>query len=393
MKNMFNQCNKFDFIITFFILSLASIQNRFFDDMFTFAGMDALSFLLTLILFFSFFRMLFKKKFIFDIDELILILYFFLVIILSILKYGFTSNVLVNLRTTIYFLFSFFIFKNIKINDFYIIKLFILSGFLNSLIYLFFYFQNIGTFGVGFRDVSINLYFSLFAVFLCLFCNIANEKKVLKLCIIFLCSITIIISQQRTQIIPLILIFIIYIFSNIKLNLSNLFKLLIICLTIVITINVVKNIGIFDFLKKRFEINSIISSEDTLGFRIKTTYDYFSNYNFIKWIFGTGINGDDELEMLIPNYIYKYGLFGLFLIFYITLFTFIQNGIKFNNSYKRLFLISLFIMSIGGLISGFGGANGQLFVSAIMGLTCGNNISTSQKCTYSIQSIKPNNLL
>ena len=375
---------KTDYILAWLILVGASIQNRFFDEIISIAGMDAISLLLTLILFFAFGRYALNSHLKFKKTEFALTAYTLCICAFSVAGSGVTSSVLLCFRTMIYFMIAFVFFKNAKLNEEDIIHIFKTAGFFNALICLFFYIQNVKIYGAGFRDVSINLYFSLFAIILCLFSKTSNEKKVAKLEIIFICTTAIITSQQRTQIIPLALVFVLYAFSSVGFDLKKLFNLSLICAIFVVTINIAQNIGMLEFVKKRLEISSILNSDDTLGIRFSTSENYFSTLTFTQWLLGTGVTGKGELEMLLPNYIYKYGIAGTLLIFGLTLFKTISQGIKSENTYKRFFMIALFIMSIGGVISGFGGQNGQLFVAAIMGTVCNREILIDKNCKYTI---------
>lgn len=383
-RKMKRESKKTDYILTWLILVGASIQNRFFDEIISVAGMDAVSLLLTLILFFSFGRYILNSHFKFNKTEFVLTAYMMCICVFGVVSSDVTSSVLLYFRTMIYFMFTFVFFKNVKLNEEDIIHVFKIAGFSNALICLFFYIQNVRIYGAGFRDVSINLYFSLFAIILCLFSKTSNEKKVAKLGIIFICTTAIITSQQRTQIIPLALVFALYVFASVGFDLKKMFNLALICAIFVMIINIAQNIGMLEFVKKRLEISSILNSDDTLGIRFATSNNYFSTLTFAQWLLGTGLTGKGELEMLVPNYIYKYGILGTLLIFYLTLFKAICQGIKFENTYKRFFMIALFIMAIGGVISGFGGQNGQLFVAAIMGAVSNREIFANEKCKYTI---------
>ena len=75
MKAVHNEKNKIDYLFAWLILVGAAIQNRFFDEIISVGGMDAVSLLLTIILFITFGRYMLRRKFKFPKDEFILVAY------------------------------------------------------------------------------------------------------------------------------------------------------------------------------------------------------------------------------------------------------------------------------------------------------------------------------
>ena len=384
MKAVHNEKNKIDYLFAWLILVGAAIQNRFFDEIISVGGMDAVSLLLTIILFITFGRYMLRRKFKFPKDEFILVAYTVCVCAFSVIAVGMTSSVLLCFRTMIYLVITFIFFKNIALNEEDIIHLFRIAGLFNALICLYFYVQNVGIYGAGFRDVSINLYFSLLSIILCLFVKLQGERTVGKYGIALVCMIAIFTSQQRTQIIPLAIILTLFIMTSVGFDVKKIFNMACVCVLVVIVINIAKNIGMLDFVLKRLEIDSILNSNDTLGIRLTTSSNYFSNLSCVQWLIGTGLAGKGELEMLFPNYIYKYGVIGTGIILSLTLLKMLKYGFQYENTYKRVLTIALLLMSIGGVISGFGGQNGQLFVAAIMGTVSNKNIQMNTSCIYSL---------
>lgn len=284
MKAVHNEKNKIDYLFAWLILVGVAIQNRFFDEIISVGGMDAVSLLLTIILFITFGRYMLRRKFKFPKDEFILVAYTVCVCAFSVIAVGMTSSVLLCFRTMIYLVITFIFFKNIALNEEDIIHLFRIAGLFNALICLYFYVQNVGIYGAGFRDVSINLYFSLLSIILCLFVKLQGERTVGKYGIALVCMIAIFTSQQRTQIIPLAIILTLFIMTSVGFDVKKIFNMACVCVLVVIVINIAKNIGMLDFVLKRLEIDSILNSNDTLGIRLTTSSNYFSNLSCVQWL-------------------------------------------------------------------------------------------------------------
>ena len=379
-------------IIVALILCLAAIQNRFFDTILNVAGMDFVSLILSICLAISFGIVIYINKMKFTKTDLIINLYFAFFCIIGFIITGINSQSLLLFRTSMYFFMTFYIFKNMNMKDEKIIKYYEIAGILNTVFCLYFYFINIKTYGSGFRDVSMNLYFSVFALLFFLFVNMNNRYKITKYFICFIILIAIITSQQRTQIIPLMVTAIFYIISNDKFNLKSIFNILSIFLIVYLVIKLANNIGVFKLVVNRLSNGAITSEESTLWIRINTAKEYLNGMNIWNLLFGTGLFGKGELELFVPNYIYKYGILGSIFLAISIYMPAIKAGIKNKNNIKRFILISLLIMSIGGIISGFNGQNGQLLIASILGILLNNNIQMNNNINYNIKFMGKNKL-
>jgi hypothetical protein len=363
-------------VIAALVLWGGAIQNSFFDNLFTLFGMDVFSLLLSVFLsagLITFTVININRQ---KISEMILLILFSFYTFLGFLVNGFDNTTLLMFRTSLYFFSTFIILRNCELTDYQVIWLFRSAGLLNSAICLYFYFQNVRIVGAGFRDVSINLYFSILAISLSLFVTIRNEKKIIKYVISFLCIVAVITSQQRTQIIPLAFIFVFYIIFNIRFSLVNLLKIGLLILLIYITYKIADDIGVMKYVINRF-INAV-DRNSTLWIRTDAAQNTLSSMNIIQWLFGTGITGIVELEMILPNYLYKYGVLGSCLIISITLLPAIRKGLSESNSIRNFLLFSFFLISIGGFISGFGLHTGQLIIASIMSLLTSEKLIISK---------------
>lgn len=339
-----------DWFLAGLILALAALQNGFFDSMVSIMGMDAISLLLSILIFFTFGVYFIRRKGYFPIEEIVLILFMtFLTVSGFIITKG-STIFLLNFRTLIYLVITFLFFKNIKMFDYEAIRLYRLAGLVNAVVCLIFYFQNVTISGFGFRDVSMNLYFSNFAILLCLFVNVKGENVILKWMTILFCMTAIFTSQQRTQIIPLFITFILYVLTNISLsNCKKIIRLIMIVVLIIIVYKIADNIGVLILVLNRLQMSNIMSQNDTLFVRFYDSNTAFSNMNAVNWLIGAFLTTNYRLEMLFPNLLFNYGVLGMLMLVFILFLKPLSLGCRYPNTYKRFFMLSFCIISVGGL--------------------------------------------
>lgn len=370
------------------ILCGAAIQNSFFDDIFSVGGMDAISLLLTFFLVIAFFWVIAITRGKMYRIEFLLLFYFFSIFTLGFIRDGINGMSLILFRTSLYFLLTFIFFLRVRISQESIIKMYRLAGFLNASVCMIFYIINVQQYGAGFRDVSINLYFSLFAIILCLFVELPNEVKWQKYSEVLVCTLAIVTSQQRTQIIPLIIVLLLFGICSMERFTKFIVRMLVLFVLVYVVYRISSAVGVYKLVVNRLQLGVITAGESTLWARFDAVSRYLGDFNVIEWLWGTGLTGETELEMLLPNYLYKYGIFGTMLIACTIVVPAILSGLYDKIGFKKMLLVNIAILAIGGLISGFGGQNGQLFVASILGLMCNEIIDC-----YQTKNIRYNSLL
>lgn len=360
--------------LIFLIYILFSLQNSFFDDIFPILGMDLFSLLLTIFLIGYFIYSILYKNL--KIDKLMLIFIMLIIykIIISLIYNYQLKAILIDLRVTLYFFISYSIFKSITINKESIIKIIKIGGLINSIIFLYFMIDLMKQQGIGARNVSINLYISLLCLGVILFLDKKNIRNFKNLLVSTLNVIAIILSQQRTIIIPLIILISIFIVVNFKINLKSFASYVIMIIIIAISIKILDNIGILELVKNRFSKDLFIGENSTLSARGNATKEALLNIKVIDMFFGTGFgNKYNDLELLFSNYLIKYGIIGSVLIVY-ELLNRIYIVLKSSNIFKKKITFILSIIFIGGVISGLGGNSGQMLLGIIFGIISNRKI-------------------
>ncbi|MBI6102238.1 hypothetical protein H8J94_08255 [Clostridium perfringens] len=241
----------------------------------------------------------------------------------------------------------------------------------------------ISEFGIGARDVSINLYISFFSMAIILFIDKKGLYSFKNDIIIILNFMAIVLSQQRTVIIPLIVLIVLFLLKNFRFNFKKITTIIIISLLCLILLNYLKNIGILELIKNRFSVELFSGENSTLNIRNETMKLAFSQNNIVNFILGCPFGFKySDLELLIPNYIIKYGVIGVVIIFFYYV-TIIINSYKKYYIYQKKILWIYIIMLIGGIISGFGGATGQMLNAFILAiLTKPKNLILKGKESY-----------
>ncbi|MGU9115900.1 hypothetical protein ACV3XZ_06830 [Clostridium perfringens] len=372
-----------DKIILILLYCLLSIQNGFFDEIFNLFNMDLFSILLSFMLIGYFFILLYRKVIKIDSIFIIFIILILYKLIVAVIVKNPISNILIDFRTTVYFFTTYLIYKYSNVDEEYFIKIIKTGGLLNSLIFLYFMNKIISEFGIGARDVSINLYISFFSMAIILFIDKKGLYSFKNDIIIILNFMAIVLSQQRTVIIPLIVLIVLFLLKNFRFNFKKITTIIIISLLCLILLNYLKNIGILELIKNRFSVELFSGENSTLNIRNETMKLAFSQNNIVNFILGCPFGFKySDLELLIPNYIIKYGVIGVVIIFFYYV-TIIINSYKKYYIYQKKILWIYIIMLIGGIISGFGGATGQMLNAFILAiLTKPKNLILKGKESY-----------
>lgn len=376
------------FVITC-IYILFSIQNRFFDDVFSLFNMDFISLLLSIILILYFLYCIYIKRI--KVDKIFILFTLLIVykLAIGIIEGNKISLIFIDIRTTVYFLCTYLIFRYNKLNEKYLISLIKFGGFINSGIFLYFMYKMINQYGIGFRDVSFNLYISFFSLAIILLIDNKSLYNLMNVFIAIINIISIVLSQQRTLIIPLIVLIILFIKSNLKINLKSFILIISILIISYIAVRYIDKLGLLDVIKSRFSKELFSGESSTLNIRTDTMKAAFLESNIRTFIFGCGF-GDkySELELLIPNYIIKYGFIGFIFVF-VYFSTCILNKIKFYSDFQKYILRIYLVMSIGGIISGFGGAPGQMLNGVVLGILMNDNLFNLDKINkYNTNKVK-----
>lgn len=312
------------------------------------------------------------------------VLYSIIVFLLSIYRGYDVRYVLADFRNFLFFIFSYSLFRNKLVLPHYVLKVAPFWGLVNSLVFL----VNLGILSGNYgRELSTSLWISLFAINAILYYDyrLISEKKkklikVFNLISLIVGIITILLSQTRTYIIPLIVMMLIYLLISIKKkSLKSIFVLLLFFIPV---FYIAVNIPIEDFIDiLLIRMGGILSNESTLMLRINNSLEQLSNMDFIDLILGRGFgeriyvvtyNGltrpTSDLEMLIPNQILELGIIAVTAL-YISL----MYNLKATNQFNRQLKIAFFSMFLGGIISGFVGMIGSIVFGFIIGLSSNNS--------------------
>lgn len=355
---------------------LAAIQNGFFDTIFRtniLGGMDDVSLLLSLVLVYYFTVGIIVNRI--QTTKRMCIAGLLGVLWLGLGSF-FTSSiteVFVSFRIYLYLFLGYFIFENLNIDRSTFANAVSTSGLLGALIYLGFYFANVGTSQAGytFRDVSLNLYWAFLSVSFSLFEKEYISSIIKRGLCICICSFVIIISQQRSIIIPLAIIFVWYFISCLRFDTKKIVSLIIILVAAYFGYKYIITLDNFwTVLQRRFSAELFTGEQSTLSYRFVAMTNQFRDMNIVSWIIGFGFGGSKELEMWIPNYLVRFGIVGtimVFSIFYRGYFYLAKVFLSDNNGYYRKMAIILVVMSIGGFLTGYTFESGQLLIGIVSG--------------------------
>ncbi|MFT8342189.1 MAG: hypothetical protein ABF652_12255 [Clostridium beijerinckii] len=379
--------SKFDIFFATILFIIIAIQNNKFSLLqaidLGFMRLDILDISTILCLFMLFFKAFNQRKI--KVDKLLLYIFFYIIygIIFGIINSYDTFSLFMDMRSVIYLIVSYLVFKQIEINKYKMIKIIKISALINSLYYIYSIVLKSSELGVLSREVSFNLFIG--TLFLGIVLSDESSINLSDIIIIILVLISGILSQQRTVIIPDVLVIIIYVFKKIC-RVKNFFNtiLTIICIFIigVLVMFVLKKYNIDQIIYNRFNRDNFLGQESTLNLRVDSFKLYLSNSNLYNVVLGSGLGSTTnyysvfgiidvthDFEMLLANYIFKYGIIGtvLFVIFFITV---VRRSFEKDqeNSFRKNLSITLVMILVGGFISGLAGYTGQLFLGIVLGI-------------------------
>lgn len=372
------------------LLISCSIQNKSFSSIATidlgFLRMDILDMLIiiSIILLLIIFIMKRRIEFKFNIIDIYLSIYLIFLLIIGVIKGHSIFNIFLDIRVLIYLLGGYLIFKNSSLSNEYITNLLIISGLINSVYYIVNFMVGYSSTGLYIRDVSFNLFIGTLAIGIIVFYK--NKQNFLDNVIILLVLLAAIISQQRTIIIPNIVILILYIIKIIKNKRINIItKICLLNLIVIlgcILFSIIIDLNFKDTILNRFSFENFLGKESTLWMRTESINATFNELNFLDKCIGTGLGSiviyyplyrvlvtTDALEMFFFNYLYKYGIIGTTIIVLFFASKIFKNRLSIKtNSFSTTLVKSLFLILIGGFISGLERYQGQFLIGMILGL-------------------------
>ncbi|WP_225047587.1 hypothetical protein [Lacticaseibacillus kribbianus] len=357
------------------IFILIGLQNNVFDTRAAVGGMDMVSLGLSISLLMLAARLLMLGRVRLSRALALLILYLVFLVLWGVASANSLFRIFVDARPLLFLFSGYIVFQGLRVNEHTFEMALNLSGLICSVFYLVTYEQQSALFGIGYRNVSFPLVFTLSAISITLLSqNIESQSAISRIfdwTVVFLGSTAIVISQQRTLVIPLVLCFVIFILKNFKFNLRNIGRVLLLTLCAFAVYSVFQKIGVISILRNRFRVSSFFAQDSTLIVRGNTTSSTFQNLSFLSWTIGTPFGSAADLEMWIPNLVAKYGIVGTLVVFAAVggkalrhVLTCLRSNFTELNSY----FFSFVVISIGGFISGFGGNIGQLYIAMSMAM-------------------------
>ena len=222
------------------------------------------------------------------------------------------------------------------------------------------------------REIYTPLWISVIAIG----CILLNENSInpVRYFVAVIAIITILISQTRSYIFPIIIILACYTFRAVNRGKSkSIILVFIVCLSAYFYFS---THGLMDMISYRM-IGSF-DKASTLWLRFENSIQQLQNMDFLEWIWGRGF-GDrfyviqydlsfretSDLEMLFFNQIIE---FGLPLFLYNTFYFFINGYKGYLVSRNYTFMIITIAVVIGGCVSGLVGANGSIIYGMLLGM-------------------------
>lgn len=295
-------------------------------------------------------------------------------------------NVIRDIRNYVFLIFSYVIFSQIGTSWHTVEPIFIYSGLINSIVYIF------ASSFFSIRDVSTIL---LVSVVSCTMIMLSRSPQPLHYYFIAALNIVVIFaSQTRTLIIPVLVCLALIILRN--LSQLRVGKILLIVFSSLIVLYILQYFGLLEYVIERFQRDNIVGETSTLTLRIESALLNFKKMSFFDWLFGVGFGkeiqyyhnfwGSDmmaistNLEMFVPNYIMKLGLVG-FGVMTVWVVCRICISFKVNYShYKKNTLLVVICVFSGGFISGLCGPEASIILGTLFGLSCNNNIYSENEC-------------
>lgn len=354
-----------------FLFAAISIENLMFLNV-KIVGLDIVDIIAIFGFIFIFYSERNEDFFSIKISRYTLIMLLFCVFstVISIIMGYSLRYILPDVRNFLFLVFTFNIFRSCETDLEYVFEIVPFYGIVNSLIFL-------GTSSFFTGSYSREIYTPLWTSLLTIACVLFNDKKrsnLFSYIIAFICAITVVISETRSYIIPLLIMLAIYmIFAASR---RQYLRTVIIVILIVFGINYLQNGGFYETLVNR--MSGSLDSDSTLWLRIENGIEMVKGMDIFDWIKGRGFGErfmvsaydgsyyeTSDLEMFFFNQLTEWGLI-VFLYHYYNVFKEIKhNSIRNKPTWLLAGGISI---SIGGFISGFSGMIGSVFLAMLLGM-------------------------
>lgn len=279
-----------------------------------------------------------------------------------------------DLRNFLFMFFTYEIFRDEKTEVDYIISVIPLWGLVNSIVSL----ASLGVFANNYvREIYTPLWISVFSVG-CIMLDKTGKSSVLKYLIAALNVIAIFLSQTRSYIFPVVIIFALCGINAVKRH--NIKQLILAIVVVLILYSYIYNNGYYDLLFKR--ISGSLSEESTMWLRFENSINHIKSMGLLDWLLGRGfgerfnvvqydgsLRNCSDLEMFLPNQLIESGI----VIFIFTYGLFIKNIFTSGVSKKPPALLASFVsILIGGFISGLVGMIGSVVLGVLFGMMSNN---------------------
>ena len=222
------------------------------------------------------------------------------------------------------------------------------------------------------REIYTPLWVSVLAVG----CILLGKTPItpIKYAIVLISIISIIISETRSYIFPVVIITVCYLFIAVREK--RLGSVIAVLSVVVLAYWYFKNLGMIEKISKR--MNGSFGAESTMWLRFENAFIQIKKMNFRQWITGRGfgerilvfqydgsLRETSDLEMVCFNQIIEFGL----PLFIYNFFYSVVNAYKgFRVSRSYVFLISTLGIMMGGFVSGLAGSWGSIIVGMLMGM-------------------------
>lgn len=222
------------------------------------------------------------------------------------------------------------------------------------------------------REIYTPLWVSVLAVG----CILLSPPPItlIKYGIVLISVISIIISETRSYIFPVVIIAVCYLFVAIR---EKRFGSVIAVLSVgVLVYFYLKNWGMIEKIIKR--MNGSFAGESTMWLRFENAFIQLKKMSFRQWITGRGfgerilviqydgsLRETSDLEMVCFNQIIE---FGLPLFMYNVLYSVVNAYKGFRASHSYGFFISTLGIMLGGFVSGLAGSWGAVIIGMLMGM-------------------------
>lgn len=222
------------------------------------------------------------------------------------------------------------------------------------------------------REIYTPLWVSVLAVG----CILLSPPPItlIKYGIVLISVISIIISETRSYIFPVVIIAVCYLFVAIR---EKRFGSVIAVLSVgVLVYFYLKNWGMIEKIIKR--MNGSFAGESTMWLRFENAFIQLKKMSFRQWITGRGfgerilviqydgsLRETSDLEMVCFNQIIE---FGLPLFMYNLLYSVVNAYKGFRASHSYGFFISTLGIMLGGFVSGLAGSWGAVIIGMLMGM-------------------------